>query len=545
FLWTGVMMAVERGEIDLDADVNSYLRRYRLPDTHGPLTMNDLMAHRVGLEDAYKIFLPEIGALPLPEALSASEPKKVFEASGPTADSNWATTLAAAVLEDATGRDYADILYNDLLLPLGMRDTALDGTSPVAKRVPVSRSYTPTAKGLKDDGQIELGAFSSIGGMTSTAADMAKWVSMHLNEGSFNGVRILSPESYALMRERAFNDRPSSGDMAHGMMDRVFRGYRVYGHGGSINSFLSDMSIAPELGLGIFISQNTESARAIGAVTRLLIDRAIEERQGAPLFDRIIAPKDDEDEGAGNDAAVKNAEEVAGSYLSNRRAYKGFEKVFAIDAVTTFVASGENLYAEGSKHNPMRRLAPDLYEDRFGYRTTFIRNDAGKVVRFAGSSGSSTSERIGKTDGPAGLTYALGALAALIATTWLGLWRRFGRPDETTIAGRALSLIVLVSTVPAIVFAIVLGQFLEKVSNLSYAGIFSDYPPSNMEMVIFLGSLTAVAGLVAFVSVVPAWTASGWSIFRKVHHSAFGIVYLAAGFMLWRWGLAFSSTMVG
>lgn len=566
FVWTAVMMAVDRGQIDLDADVNIYLKRYQAPAADRPLTMNDLMAHRVGLEDTFKIFLPDMGRLRLAEALAATEPKAVFARGDRTAYSNWATTLAVLVLEDATGRPYEDILFNDLLLPLGMTSTTLTSASPAAARLPVSRSYKATPTGLVDAGQLELGAFSPIGGMTTTAADMARWMSFHLGKGALGDRRLMSESAYEVMRTRAFRDRLSAADLAHGMMDAPYRGLDTYGHGGSINSFLSNMVLVPELGIGIFLSQNNEqSAEPIRMVPGLVIDRELMAVRPGLLFQPIIAAgraeapdtakSETTDDGPGRTERAEddktdaegNATEVAGAYLSNRRPFTGFEKLFGAQSLMTIVADGELIYVEGSKSTPFRRLAPDLYENRLGSRLAFIRNEAARVVALADGSGTATWERAGGLNSPNALNLSIAAVISFAITIWLGLWRRLGRnpgrADTTTPVGRALSALALGATVPVAGVIAALVAFQTGVEGASYADIFADYPPKAATLVILAGSIVAVVGGVLCLSLVPAWRSSGWSLWRKAHFSVFALSCAAAGIVLWWWGLAFSSPL--
>src|SRR4030095_11251748 len=54
FTWTGVMKQVEKGKLDLDADVNKYLD-YKVPEAFGkPITLRDVMTHTPGYEDYAK-----------------------------------------------------------------------------------------------------------------------------------------------------------------------------------------------------------------------------------------------------------------------------------------------------------------------------------------------------------------------------------------------------------------------------------------------------------------------------------------------------------
>ncbi|MEN1727673.1 MAG: serine hydrolase domain-containing protein, partial [Pseudomonadota bacterium] len=57
FTWTAVMMLVDRGQLELDRDVNDYLEALQIDAAFdAPITMNDLMAHRAGFEDTLRVF---------------------------------------------------------------------------------------------------------------------------------------------------------------------------------------------------------------------------------------------------------------------------------------------------------------------------------------------------------------------------------------------------------------------------------------------------------------------------------------------------------
>ena len=52
FTWTAVMQLVEQGKLDLDADVNTYLTEFKIPETYPePITLKHLLAHTPGFED--------------------------------------------------------------------------------------------------------------------------------------------------------------------------------------------------------------------------------------------------------------------------------------------------------------------------------------------------------------------------------------------------------------------------------------------------------------------------------------------------------------
>src|SRR5258708_18767543 len=80
FTWTAVMQLMEEGKLDLNADVNTYLKDLKIPATfEQPITLKHLLTHTPGFEDlvlglfAHKP--EEVG--PLVEMLRAQMPVRV------------------------------------------------------------------------------------------------------------------------------------------------------------------------------------------------------------------------------------------------------------------------------------------------------------------------------------------------------------------------------------------------------------------------------------------------------------------------------------
>ena len=139
FTWTLVMMLVEEGRLDLQADVAGYLREAAVPGTE-PLTLVHLMSHRPGYEESYALFDPAVGALPRPQALAASAPAQVFPRGQVTAYSNWGVALAGQIVEDVAGAPYDEMLQTRILDPLGMTNTTYSEATRRPDQPPLSRS---------------------------------------------------------------------------------------------------------------------------------------------------------------------------------------------------------------------------------------------------------------------------------------------------------------------------------------------------------------------------------------------------------------------
>lgn len=538
FVWTSVMMLVERGQLDLDADVNTYLKTLKMPEGKKPLTLNHIMAHRSGLEDVYDIFSLEVQDLPMAEAMAQTQPRQVYDRGTIRAYSNWATNLAALIISDVTGGSYADFLFSEILKPLGMSGTTLGTAGDAFQELAASKNYSITPWGPEDDGQFDSNVFASLGGMTVTGADMATWMRFHLGRGAVGDVRLLSEETYKLMRQRVYGANSQGADMAHGMSDRVFRGVRVFGHSGSINSVYSDFVIAPELNLGVFIAQNSHTTYdPISQVGYLVLGRQL------GLLD--LEDKGSLGDVPTGDAAVAAAEELVGRYKSSRMPFTDYEKFFGLMNTVEVAAKDGAVMLGSGRGGAFQPIAVDTWEDPSGYRISAARNENGDLIGIHDTFGASMLLPVtSKNDDRIFMAGAAGT-GAFLVTTLLGLWRRLGRGDRVSMLGRLLSVVALLSIVPVAWFAFAMSKMTE-LGEASFAKIFSEgYPPVAATMVAQSASVTAVTGILMLLTLLPAWNGSSWSIWRKLHHTGLALAFGVFAFSLFQWDLAFNSLTFG
>lgn len=119
------------------------------------------------------------------------------------------TDILGAVVEIVSGQTLDVFLRERIFNPLGMNDTYFYLPKEKSKRLTTVYSYNDEKlERLSDSGEINSQgmyingprkSFSGGAGLLSTAMDYAKFLQMMLNEGSFNGNRILSRKSVELM----------------------------------------------------------------------------------------------------------------------------------------------------------------------------------------------------------------------------------------------------------------------------------------------------------------------------------------------------------
>jgi CubicO group peptidase (beta-lactamase class C family) len=193
FIWTAVLILVERGQLDLDADVNGYLKSLQIEEGFGaPVTMRHLMAHRAGFEDSLRLFsVKDDDPRTLAQLLAAHQPKRVYAPGARTSYSNWGSALAAQVVEDISGVDYGEFLRREILDPLGMPRTTwlVQEQLPPEQTADEVQGYRARGRVLEPRPRMQLGAYWPAGGIASTPAEMARWMRFHLGSGELDGRR--------------------------------------------------------------------------------------------------------------------------------------------------------------------------------------------------------------------------------------------------------------------------------------------------------------------------------------------------------------------
>ncbi|MHA7871397.1 MAG: serine hydrolase domain-containing protein [Hyphococcus sp.] len=533
FIWTAVMMLVERGQINLEADVNTYLKGLQIPEKfNAPITMNDLMAHRAGFEDTLAVFtVVDEADRSLTEVLAAHMPARVFPPGARTSYSNWGSALAAKIVEDVSGKAFETFLNEEILSPLSMADTTLKGPARLAPpmREKLSDPLQSTHGWPADSEPMQIGPYAPAGGMSSSAADMARWMAFHLGGGELDGVRLMTPATHQRMLRRAFRDRMAGADLAHGFVTFPIGGYDAFGHAGATNAFYTNMMMIPALNIGIYISQNATTDRTLVFDLPVLV---VQHLTGAATFP-----------GAASEA---NPDEYAGTYLHNRRSFTRFEKLFAatsVAVVSPAESGGVIVAAQGETelYKPVAGVA-DVFQNRYGDRIVFGRNAQGAVTHVSDSAGVHSLERVGSFGNPKSLNIALGAAVFFSVTVWLGAWRRYGRSDNAAPAGRWLGLAGLGAAAACLAFTGVLVFVIIGLSSASAADLV-DYPPFAVTLLRALSLVVFIAAALMLISQWVVWTRSGWGAARKAHYTLFAMALGALAVMLVNWNFVFAQTI--
>ncbi|HVK80280.1 MAG TPA: serine hydrolase domain-containing protein, partial [Verrucomicrobiae bacterium] len=346
FTFTALMQLVEAGRVDIDADVNTYLDGFRIPDAFGaPITIRDLLTHRPGFEESVRNVLtrPEDLA-PLREWIAGNIPGRALPPGAQISYSNYGAALAGYIVEKVSGEPYEQYIDAHIMRPLQMDSSSARQVVPGdGARVlsPALASRVVTGYTLEHNVfralPFEVIAATPAGSISATAPDMARYMLAHLNDGAYLGGRILAPETARLMRERPYPGHPGP-DWDYGFRSGMLAGYDTFEHGGATGAFFATATMIPELKLGVFVAVNGADSPiaqvyiANDILVRLIGARARAEPERVQLTEAQLA-------------------HFTGAYMSTRRSYTQFYKLLSLLGGTENVAltgdGGLRINAEG------------------------------------------------------------------------------------------------------------------------------------------------------------------------------------------------------
>ncbi len=274
FVWTAVMQLVEQGKLSLDADVNQYLD-FTIPATFPQaITLTHIMTHTTGFEDVgadlFKLDPAEIH--PLGEYLKTHLPMRVYPPGEIGGYSNYATAMAGYIVERVSGVPFEQYVEEHIFAPLGMQHSTFRQPLPAGLAADMSGGFNYASGGYLA-GEFEYVQAYPAGSLSTTAVDMTRFMIAHLQNGEFDGARILQEDTAKLMHEHLFSHDPRMPGMAHGFFENVINGQRVISHGGDTILFHSGLYLLVDQNVGLFISTNsTGGSGAADAVFRAFMD---------------------------------------------------------------------------------------------------------------------------------------------------------------------------------------------------------------------------------------------------------------------------------
>jgi CubicO group peptidase (beta-lactamase class C family) len=273
----GVMRLVEQGLIGLDAPVNDHLKRWSLRGTQfdpQSVTVRRLLSHTAGIN------VPSISGVDHGDEI----PDLLAELDGRGRGDEWSVRVVRQpgnafmysgggymvlqlLIEEVTGREFAEYMRAEVLLPLGMVNSFFGWNDTVARQV-----ATPHSAAAERDRRHRLFAGLAAAGLYTTAEDLSLLLAAHLPgaQGETAGRGVIRPETLDAM----LRPDPVARTYGLGYEIRSTDGGSFAGHGGSNIGWKANLFVAPDLRIGFAVLSNDDAGNARAAVLETALDAA-------------------------------------------------------------------------------------------------------------------------------------------------------------------------------------------------------------------------------------------------------------------------------
>ena len=513
FTWTAVMQLAEQGKVDLDRDVNAYLD-FKIPEAFGkPITLKNLLTHTPGFEEVIKdLFVDASKQVSLGQYLKTHIPRRIYPPGTVSAYSNYGASLAGYIVERVSGRPFNQYVDENIFKPLGMTHSTFDQPLPKSLAAQMSKGYRSASDRPKP---FEVVGPAPAGSLTSSATDMARFMTAHLQGGQYAGARILRPETVSLMHSRAYTLNPAANGMDYGFYEESRNGHRIIAHSGDTEAFHSSLHLIPDANLGFFASYNSAGigkVEARGQLWSAFLNRYF---PGPPAPKTLATAKED-------------AKSVAGSYLGSRRAEGSLLRTASVlgEIVVTPAADGtittSLLKSANGKPMKLREVAPLVFRNVDGEDyLAFQRNPTGRMEVMYSTYPVFVFQRVGPGQDRKVLLPVLLVSLGLMALTIL-LWpvaalarRHYQRPLELTPLQRRVRIAVKLVLALDILFVAVIGAIV--VYAFSHIAAFNDGLNKWIYLAQFIGLLGAVGTVVVLYDAINAWLSKNRTIWYKLN----------------------------
>ena len=268
FSATSIMQLVEAGKLSLNDDISDLIgfkvRNPKYPEK--VITLKMVLSHTSSINDKQGYFN--------------------FDVINPAKNADWAKSyndyspgegyqycnlnynMVGAIIEKRSGERFDNYVKGHILNPLGLYGgycvDSLDASrfATLYEYTPDSKNFSPSpaayAPRTEEIRNYVMGystpVFSPTGGMKISATDLAKYMTMHMYKGKYNGRRIISKKHSKLMQTKV-SDKENYG-LALMTTDKLIPGKTMTGHTGSAYGLYSAMFFQPKEKFGIVAITN-------------------------------------------------------------------------------------------------------------------------------------------------------------------------------------------------------------------------------------------------------------------------------------------------
>ena len=317
FTGAALGMLVDENKIEWDGAVHNYIPTFELHDPFATsnATVRDLLSHRTGFVSGY-------GWLWTGSGFDRNEIIRRIKFQSATVGfrnrfqyANEMYTVAGEIIPAVTGKSWDDFIATRLFKPLGMKRSSTS-TSALKAMTNVASPHGFIDGNVVPFGYRDIDNVGGAGAINSSAHDMAQWVRMLLNDGQYEGKRLISSAALAETRTGQMVLGGGAGAMTGnakfveyglGWIIHDYKGKKVVQHGGAVDGMLGVVGLIPEERLGVVVLTNRLPHQLPFALELKIFDTFL----GGEMTDWSDVMKTQEDEAKAGQAKKSGAAALA------------------------------------------------------------------------------------------------------------------------------------------------------------------------------------------------------------------------------------------
>ena len=313
FVGIAVAQMVEKGMLDLDQDINLYLKSFQLKDDFSePITLRHLLTHTAGFDEQVwaDATLKAADQQALGEHLARMMPPRVMKSGRMISYSNYGYALAGYIVEEVSGMSFDAYVEENILRPLGMNRSNYRLTEDLKPHL--AKGYIGPQETLTERPYTFVHRYPPTS-MLTTADDMTRYMMAVLNGGQVGAAKIYGPVADNLIRSALYTPDPAMPGQTAGFMQWNRWGHEILWHDGAHVGFTAELMLFPELKSGFFIASNHKDGQLISNLKYALLERFYQPER----LESIEPPFQ----------TFTDHKALEGTYVNSRRSHGNFTKI--------------------------------------------------------------------------------------------------------------------------------------------------------------------------------------------------------------------------
>lgn len=302
FTAAALAILIDEKKLRWDTRVTSVIPEFKLynPYVTDEFTVMDLMTHRsgLGLGAGDLMFFPDGSDFTIQDVIHNLRYLKQVSSFRSKYDyDNNLYIVAGEVIKRVSGLSWEEFIEQKIMRPLNMNASAASITR-------LKNSENMVHPHVPVNGKLQVVPFrpneviNAAGGIFSNVVDMSKWMRMQLKHGVYPAAEqgkelrlfservqheMWSPQTILQTGTNTGSYNTHFSSYGIGWFVTDVHGYKQVTHTGGLLGMVTQVTLIPEIGLGIVVLTNQESGSAFTSITNTIKDSYL----GMPAIDRV------------------------------------------------------------------------------------------------------------------------------------------------------------------------------------------------------------------------------------------------------------------